>query len=102
MKTIFYFLLIYIILYPLIIYKLPAIQTTFSQTSFSDGKSDLNINIQDSVSYSVTHEYFFLELPVYVNGVEIRLLNQIWCFAIISEIFLFIYLVIRYFYDKKL
>ena len=101
MRTIFYFLLIYIILYPLIIYRLPAIQTTFSP-SFGDGKGDLNINIQDSVSYSVTHEYFFLELPVYVNGVEIRLLNEIWCFAIVLEIFLFIYLVIRYFYDKKL
>ena len=100
MKTIFYFLLIYIILYPLIIYKLPTIQTTFSP-SFSNSKSDLNINIQDSVSYSVTHEYFFLELPVYVNGVEIRLLNKIWCFAIVLEIFLFIYLVIRYFYGKK-
>ena len=100
MRTIFYFLLIYIILYPLIIYKLPAIQTTFS-SSFGDSKSDLNINIQDSVSYSVTHKYFFLELPVYVNGVEIRLLNKIWCFVIVLEIFLFVYLVIRYFYDKK-
>jgi len=101
MKTIFYFLLIYIILYPLVVSKLPAIQTTFSSSFGNDG-GDLNINIQDSVSYSVTHEYFFLELPVYVNGVEIRLLNEIWCFAIVLEIFLFIYLVIRYFYDKKL
>lgn len=87
-------------MYPLIIYRLPAIQTTFS-SSFGDGKSDLNINIQDSVSYSVTHEYFFLELPVYVNGVEIRVLNQIWCFAIILEIFLFIYFTIKYFYERK-
>lgn len=97
MRTIFYFLFIFIILYPLVIYNLPIIQTTFS-SSFGNGMSDLNINVQDSISYSVTHKYFFLELPVYVNGVEIRLLNKIWCSAIVLEIFLFIYLVIKYFY----
>jgi len=100
MKVIFYFLLIFIISYPLIICNLPVIQTTFS-SSFRDGMSDLNIKVQDSVSYSVTHKYFFLELPVYVNGIEIRLLNKVWCSAIVLEIFLFIYLVIRYFYGKK-
>ena len=100
MKTIFYFLLIYIILYPLIIYNLPIIQTTFS-SSFGNGMSDLNINVQDSVSYSVTHKYLFLELPVYVNGIEIRLLNKVWCSAIVLEVFLFIYLIMKYFYERK-
>lgn len=96
MKKIFYFLLIYIILYPLIIYNLPIIQTTFS-SSFENEISDLNINVQDSVSYSVTHKYLFLELPVYINGIEIRLLNQIWCSAIVLEIFLFIYVTKKYY-----
>jgi len=79
---------------------LPVIQTTFS-SSFGNGVSDLNIRVQDSVSYSVTHKYLFLELPVYVNGVEIRLLNKIWCSAIVLEIFLFIYLIMKYFYERK-
>ena len=85
-------------MYPIILYSIPNIQTVYSASG--SGKGDLNINVQDSLSYSVTHKYLFLELPVYVNNVNIRLLNQAWCFAVILESFLFIYFVIEYLYGR--
>jgi len=45
----------------------------------------VRVNVEDSMSVSVTHNYFGLyDLPVYMNGIEIRWIHDLYFYGLIA------------------
>jgi len=100
LNILFLVFLSYSFLYPGIIWTLETENVTPSTSGKGSG-ADLNIGVSDSVSFSVTHDYLWLTLPVYVNGMEVRLFNKLWMFSVVMSVLLLIYMLNRYYYDKR-
>ena len=88
-------MLIYSLFYPVFIWNLPTIQNSIQPVNPSSGVSDVNINVQDSVSFSVIHDYFGVVLPVYVGDICVRFYNHLWLWSFVFLVLDLIYILFR-------